>query len=84
MRYWVQPAAKKAGCAKQIGWHTYRRSLGSLLGHSGEKTKVVQEILRHASPRITEELYQQADQTQKREALKRFSGLFVVPDTKTA
>jgi integrase len=84
MRYWVQPAAKSAGCTKQIGWHTYRHSLGSLLGHSGEKTKVVQEILRHASPRITEELYQQADQTQKREALKRFSGLFVVPDTKTA
>jgi hypothetical protein len=29
-------------------------------------------------------MYQQADQTQKREALKRFSSLFVVPDTKTA
>jgi hypothetical protein len=26
----------------------------------------------------------QAEQTQKREALKRFSGLFVVPDMKTA
>lgn len=84
MRYWVQPAAKKAGCMKHIGWHTYRHSLGSLLGQSGEKLKVVQEILRHASPRITAELYQQADQTEKREALKRFSGLFVVPDTKTA
>jgi integrase len=84
MRYWVQPAAKKAGCTKQIGWHTYRHSLGSLLGDSGEKLKVVQEILRHASPRITAELYQQADQSQKREALKRFSGLFVMPDTKTA
>jgi integrase len=84
MLYWVQPAAKNAGCSKHIGWHTFRHSLGSLLGQSGEKPKVVQEILRHASPRTTAELYQQADQTQKREALKRFSGLFVVPDTKTA
>lgn len=58
MRYWVQPAAMSAGCTKQIGWHTYRHSLGSLLGDSGEKLKVVQEILRHASPRITAELYQ--------------------------
>lgn len=84
MRYWGQPAAKKAGCTKHIGRHTYRHSLGSLLGQSGEKLKVVQEILRHASPRITAEIYQQADQTQKREALKRFSGLFAVPDSKTA
>lgn len=84
MRYWVQPVAEKVAPGKHIGWHTFRHSLGSVLGDSGEKLKVVQEILRHASPRITAELYQQADQQQKREALNRFSGLFVVPDTKTA
>jgi hypothetical protein len=54
------------------------------IGSVRRKTKVVQEILRDASPRITGELYDQADQTQQREALKLFSGLFVVPETKTA
>jgi integrase len=80
----VQPAAHAAGITKHVTWHTFRHSLGSYLGQSGEQVKVVQELLRHASIRITQDVYQQADQTAKREALKRFSGLFVVPNTKSA
>jgi integrase len=48
------------------------------LGQSGEHIKVVQEILRHANSRITQDVYMQADQTAKREAFNRFSGLRLV------
>lgn len=72
MDYWVKPAAKDAGIEKRFNWHNFRHSVGSLLGQSGENIKVVQEILRHANSRITQDIYMQADQTAKREALNRF------------
>jgi site-specific recombinase XerD len=75
----VRPAAVKAGIKKVIGWHTFRHSVGSLLGQQGEDVKVVQELLRHASSRITIDVYQQADQAAKRSALNHMSGIFVVP-----
>jgi integrase len=78
MDYWIKPAAKEAGISKHFNWHNFRHSVGSLLGQSGENIKVVQEILRHANSRITQDIYMQADQTAKREALKRFSGLRLV------
>jgi len=56
----------------------------ALDSQAGEDVKVVQEIMRHASSRITQDVYQQADQKAKREALKRFSGLFAMPDKKSA
>lgn len=83
MSYHVQSAAKAAGITKHVRWHVFRHSVGSLLGQSGEKGKVVQEILRHANSRITQEVYQQADQTAKRTALKKFSGLFAVQEQKS-
>ena len=84
LRFWVQSAAVDLGIEKRIGWHTFRHSVGTLLGQSGENVKVVQELLRHASSKVTQDVYQQADQSAKREALKRFSGLFILPDTKSA
>jgi integrase len=60
---------------KHIGWHTFRHSLATLLGHNGENVKVVQELLRHATTRITIEVYQQAEQ----DSLFPFSGILVVP-----
>ena len=52
----VRPAAKKAGITKHVGWHTFRHSVGSHLGQAGENVKVVQELLRHASSRITQDV----------------------------
>lgn len=80
----VHPAADSAKIAKHIGWHTFRHSIGSYLGQVGENVKVVQELLRHASSRIMQDCYQQADQDAKRSALSRFSGIFVVPPAKSA
>jgi len=74
----IRPAAHAAGIIKRIGWHTFRRSLATLLATKGEKVKVVQELLRHANASITMELYQQADQDEKRAAQAHTSELFVL------
>jgi integrase len=72
----VRPAAKRAGITKKIGWHTFRHSLATLLGNKGEGLKVVQGILRHASSKITADVYQHGDVDAGRLALAHASGLF--------
>jgi len=79
LQNYIQPAAKAAGITKRIGWHTFRRSLASILATKGEHVKVVQELLRHANASITMELYQQADADAKRTAQEHVGSLFVVP-----
>jgi integrase len=74
----VRPAVAKAGINKNVSWHTFRHSLASLLGQEGEDVKVIQELLRHASSRITSDVYQQGHTTAKRSALTRVSGIFEV------
>jgi hypothetical protein len=67
-----------------------RNQLSSLFRHcirhelEGEDVKVVQELLRHASPKITQDLYQQGHTVAKRSALDRMSGIFVVPAAKAS
>ncbi len=60
MRKGIWPAAKRAGICKRIGWHTFRRSLASLLVGEGAPVKLTQEMMRHANARITLELYAQS------------------------
>lgn len=74
----LRPAALRAGITKKIGWHTFRRSLATLLTSKRETVKVVQELLRHADPRIAMELYAQGEEEAKREAQRHVSGLFLV------
>jgi site-specific recombinase XerD len=40
-------------------WHTFRRSLATLLISNGENVKVTQSQLRHTTPKITLESYAQ-------------------------
>jgi integrase len=68
MQYHIQPAAKRLGISKRIGWHTFRRTYTTLLHANGEDVKVVQELLRHGSSRITMDVYAQAVTTAKRNA----------------
>jgi integrase len=68
MQYHIQPAAKRAGITKRIGWHTFRRTYTTLLHENGEDVKVVQELLRHGSARITMDVYAQALTPAKRKA----------------
>ncbi|MGB7546264.1 MAG: tyrosine-type recombinase/integrase [Terracidiphilus sp.] len=53
----IKPAAAKAGITKRVTWHTFRHSLASFLGQQGEGVKTVQELLRHATSRITLDVY---------------------------
>jgi integrase len=71
----VRPAALAANITKQIGWHTFRHSLATILDNSKQTEKTVQLLLRHASPRVTA-LYTHGDDDAKRLALTHASGIF--------
>jgi integrase len=53
MQYHIQPAAQRVGIQKQIAWHTFRHTYTTLLHSNREDIKVVQELLRHGSAKIT-------------------------------
>jgi len=67
----IRPAAMRAGIEKRIGWHTFRHTYSTLLIANHEDIKVVQELMRHGSARITVEIYSQAITNVKRRAQRR-------------
>jgi site-specific recombinase XerD len=75
MRDYIQPAARKAGIQKKISWHTFRHTFSSLLNANGEDVKVVQELLRHSTARMTLDTYTQALSPQKRAAQSKLVGM---------
>ncbi len=68
MRKHVKPIAHKAGIEKRIGWHTLRHTYSTLLKSTGADLKVMQELMRHASVRLTLDHYTQAITPAKRAA----------------
>jgi integrase len=68
MQYHIQPAAQRVGITKRIAWHTFRHTYTTLLHANSEDVKVVQELLRHGSAKITMDVYAQAVTTAKRTA----------------
>ena len=44
MKRYIRPVARQAGITKNIGWHTFRHSFGTLLKANGEDVKTVQEL----------------------------------------
>jgi integrase len=73
----ILPAAKRAGVAKRIGWHTFRRTLATLLQSSGASVKTTQELLRHSSPVMTLGTYAKAVTEDKRMAQDAIADLFI-------
>ena len=71
LRRHIRPALKKIGVTKQVGFHTFRHTLATLLRQQGVDVKTAQELLRHANPRITLGIYQQAVSKEKRLAQHR-------------
>ena len=67
----LQPAAKKAGITKWIGFHTFRHTYSTLLKANNEDVKVVQELMRHANISTTMNIYTTALTPAKREAQSR-------------
>ena len=68
LRHFIRPTALKLGITKRIGWHTFRDSYSTLLKASGADIKAMQELLRHASTRVTLDTYTQAVTSAKRVA----------------
>jgi integrase len=68
LRRHIRPALKRIGVTKRIGWHSFRHGLATMLRQQGVDIKTAQELLRHANPRITMEIYQQAVSEEKRAA----------------
>ena len=62
----VLPAAERAGITKRIGWHTFRRTVATLLHASGASVKTTQDLLRHASPLMTLGTYAKSVTADKR------------------
>jgi len=83
LRHYIRPAAVKVGITKRIGWHTFRHSYSTLLKASGADIKVTQELLRHASTRVTLDTYTQAVTPAKRAAQTAVVRQFF-PNAKTA
>lgn len=67
-RLYGKPPVARAHVNKEVSYHTFRHTFGTLLNANGENPKVVQELLRHASLKVTTDVYLQAVSTEKREA----------------
>ncbi len=67
----IRPAAVRAGITKRISWHVFRHSYATMLKANGEDIKTVQESLRHASSKITLDVYTQAVTPAKRDAQRK-------------
>lgn len=78
LRNYIKPVVASLGIKKQVGWHTWRHSLATLLAAKGEQVKVVQELLRHANARTTMDIYQEADTDAKRAAQEHTKSLFII------
>ena len=78
----VLPAAARAGINKRIGWHSFRRTLATLLQHSGASVKTTQDLLRHASPVMTLGIYAKAVTADKRNAQNSVVELFLPSGTR--
>ena len=68
MRHHILPVARTLGITKRIGWHTFRHTYSTLLRSTGAELKIMQELLRHSTIRVTLDTYTQAVTTEKRNA----------------
>ena len=64
----IRPAAKRAGIAKRIGWHTLRHTFGTLVKSQGADVATTQALMRHANASVTMDRYVQALTPAKRNA----------------
>ncbi|MEZ2345780.1 tyrosine-type recombinase/integrase [Terriglobus sp. RCC_193] len=77
MKRYIKPVARANGINKNIGWHTFRHSFGTLLKANGEDVKTVHELLRHANSKITLDVHTQAVNSHKRAAQSKVVQMMV-------
>lgn len=68
MRCHIEPVVRELDIKKRVSWHTFRRTYTSLLHANGEDVKVVQELSRHGSAKVTLDVYAQAQMPAKPKA----------------
>ena len=68
MRRHILPVARKLGITKRMGWHTFRHTYSTLLRSTGAELKIMQELLRHSTIRVTLDTYTQAVTAEKHTA----------------
>src|SRR5258706_7599346 len=68
MQRHILPVARTLGITKRIVWHTFRHTYSTLLRSTGAELKIMQELLRHSTIRVTLDTYTQAVTTEKRNA----------------
>jgi len=73
----LRPALKSIGISKRVGWHTFRHTYSTLLRATGAELKAMQELLRHASIRVTLDHYTQAVTSAKRAAQSAVVGILL-------
>jgi integrase len=78
----ILPVARKLGITKRIGWHTFRHTYSTLLRSTGAELKIMQELLRHSTIRVTLDTYTQAVTTEKRNAQEAVVALLFRGKTK--
>ncbi len=77
MRKTIRPVAIRLGISGRLGWHTFRHTYSTLLRATGADIKVMQELLRHASARVTLDTYTQAVTDMKRRAQTKVVRLLI-------
>ena len=82
MRKIIRPVAINLGISGRLGWHTFRHTYSTLLRATGADIKVMQELLRHASARVTLDTYTQAITDKKRRAQTKVVRLLVSKETR--
>jgi integrase len=65
-----QTGGEKLGIGN-IGWYTFRHTYSNLLHANREDPKVVQDLLRHSSIKVTMDVYMQAATSEKPKAQSR-------------
>jgi integrase len=79
----VRPAAQRAGIEKQVGWHTFRHTFGTLVNSNGADVATTQALMRHANASITMDRYVQSVTSAKREAQSRLVQAIPFPTVPT-
>ena len=69
--------AREVRISVPVGWHTLRHSFGTLMKANGEDIKTIQELLRHATFKVTADTYTQAVTPVKRDAQARIAKLIM-------
>jgi len=80
----LQPAARKAGITRPVGFHMLRRTLASALVANGRDARLVQELLRHSNPVITLDAYARSTTPAKIEAQGWVMQQLLAEDAKAA